>query len=299
MNIKKFLTKGWPTRLALYLGKVLPPYIAKTLVALVARLAVTVKSNMYHAMRTNLRHVVGPEMPDKELKRLLHHTFINALRGYYELFHNVGRGIDRVEDFHPPVRITPEVQSYFQQGLAAGRGLLILGAHMSNFDLAGIGMTQHIPVPVQALSLAAPPPGFEVFNRLRSKGHGFISPITPQTLRDAMRRLQGGGVVITGVDRPVGEGDEPVEFFGATAYLPTGYIRIPLITDCLVMTVSFIYQDGVYWIMGNPPMEMVRTGDRRRDQEINLRRILSQIEGFIRRAPDQWMMFIPVWRDRS
>ncbi|MBN2393346.1 MAG: hypothetical protein JXR84_21625, partial [Anaerolineae bacterium] len=135
--------------------------------------------------------------------------------------------------------------------------------------------------------------------RLRSKGHGFISPITPQTLRDAMRRLQGGGVVITGVDRPVGEGDEPVEFFGATAYLPTGYIRIPLITDCLVMTVSFIYQDGVYWIMGNPPMEMVRTGDRRRDQEINLRRILSQIEGFIRRAPDQWMMFIPVWRDRS
>ncbi len=294
MNLKTFFTKGWPTRLAFYLGKYLP-YGGGLFSGVAARLVVTFKPDMYYAVQSNLRHVVGPDLPERELDWLVYRMFFNAVRGYYELFHNVGRGVVRVENFRPLVRMTPEARIYMRQGLDAGRGLFILGTHMSNFDLAGIGMTQFIPSPVQVLSLADPPPGFEIFNRLREKGHGVITPISPQALRDAMQRLKDGGVVLTGVDHPIGEGDEPVEFFGVTAHLPTGYIRIPLMTDCLVMTISFLYRDGVYWILANPPMDMVRTGDRRRDREVNLRRVLSQVENFIRLAPDQWLVFIPVW----
>ena len=69
------------------------------------------------------------------------------------------------------MRMTPETKAYIEQGIASGRGLMILGAHMSNFDLALIGLSQHIPVEMQALSLADPPPGFEFFNQLREKGN--------------------------------------------------------------------------------------------------------------------------------
>lgn len=297
MGTKEFLSKGWPTRFGFFLSKHSPPWLGYRLVGLFARTMYILKPDVYYAAYQNLKHVLGPETPEPVLRRTVYRLFYNALKAYYELFRNVGRGRVKVETLTPPVKFRPEVHEYIQQGLDSGRGLFILGCHMSNFDLAGIGMSQYIPVPVQALSLSSPPPGFEFFNRLREKGHGIITPISPAALRDAMARLKSGGIVLTGVDRPIGLGDEPVEFFGATAYLPCGYIRIPLKVDCLVMTVGFVYEDGIYWVEGNPPMEMVRTGDRRKDVEVNLRRVLSQIEAFIRRAPDQWMMFLPVWRE--
>lgn len=299
MGAKAFFAKGWPTRLGFYLGKYLPPRGGKSIAALISRLMVTLESDVYRNVRANLRHVLGPETPDRELHQAAYHLISNANRGYYELFHNIGRGRADVEQFFPPMRLTAEAKAYLAQGIASGRGLFILGAHMSNFDLALIGLSQYVPIPMQALSLAEPPPGFEFFNRLREKGNVLLTPISPRSLRDAMARLREGGVVVTGVDRPVTEGNEPVEFFGATAYLPTGYIRIPLRTDCLVMTIAVYYdpdQDGgVYSVMANPPMEMERTGDAEADVAHNLRRVLAEIEAMIRRRPDQWMMFVPVW----
>ena len=297
MGAKAFFSKGWPTRLGFFVGKCLPPRGGQYLSALVTRLITTFKPDMYWTTRENLRHVLGSAVSDSELDQMLYRLFLNATRGYYELFHNVGRGILNIEQFEPPMRITPETLTYIQQGIASGRGLMLLSVHMSNFDLALIGLPQHIPVEVQALSLSEPPPGFEFFNTLREKGSLIITPITPRSLRDAMGRLRRGGIVLTGVDRPIGKGDEPVTFFGATAYIPASYIRIPMRTDSLVMTLAVYYEDGVYHVVGNPPLSMVRTGDRAADEETNLRRVLAEVEDFIRQRPDQWMMFVPVWRD--
>lgn len=299
MSAKAFFAKGWPTRLGFYLGKYLPPRGGKFIAALITRLMVVFKSDVYWNVRANLRHILGPETAETELHQMVYRLISNANRGYYELFHNVGRGRVDVAEFFPPVRLTAEAKTYLDQGLASGRGLFILGAHMSNFDLAWIGLSQLIPVPMQALSLAEPPAGFEFFNRLREKGNVIITPVSPRALRDAMARLREGGLVITGVDRPVTSGNEPVEFFGAMAHLPTGYIRIPLRTDCLVMTMAAYYDadehGGVYNVIANPPLEMERTGDAEADVAFNLRRVLAEIEDLIRRRPDQWNMFIPVW----
>ncbi len=299
MGTKAFFAKGWPTRLGFYLGKYLPPPGGKSIAALITRLMVAFKSDVYWNVRANLRHVLGPEASEKELHQTAYRLISNANRGYYELFHNVGRGRTNVEDFYPPMRMTAQAKAYLDQGIASGRGLFVLGAHMSNFDLAFVGLSQYLPMPMQALSLAEPPAGFEFFNRLREKGNVVLTPISPRSLRDAMARLRDGGVVVTGVDRPVNEGNEPVEFFGATAYLPTGYIRIPLRTDSLVMTIATVFEPdaegGSYSVIANPPMEMERTGDAEADVAHNLRRVLAEIEAFIRRHPDQWQMFIPVW----
>ncbi|MGC9396757.1 MAG: lysophospholipid acyltransferase family protein [Anaerolineae bacterium] len=303
MGAKAFFAKGWPTRLGFYLGKYLPPRGGKSVAALITRLMVAFKSDVYWNVRANLRHVLGPETPEKELHQTAYRLISNANRGYYELFHNVGHGRTNVEEFIPPMRMTAQTKAYLDQGIASGRGLFVLGAHMSNFDLAFIGLSQYLPMPMQALSLAEPPAGFEFFNRLREKGNVVLTPISPRSLRDAMARLREGGIVVTGVDRPVNEGNEPVEFFGATAHLPTGYIRIPLRTDCLVMTIAVHYEPdnngGVYSVVANPPMEMERTGDAEADVALNLRRVLAEIEGLIRCHPDQWQMFIPVWPESS
>jgi len=108
--------------------------------------------------------------------------------------------------------------------------------------------------------------------------------------------LREGEGVITGVDRPIGEGDAPVEFFGATAHLPVGYMRMVLRANCVVMTGTCFYEEGEYHAVVNPHWEPVQTGDREHDIAVNLRRVLTELEGLIRQHPEQWMMFVPVWR---
>jgi len=292
---KEFFSQGWPTRLAFYLGKYSPPRGGRLIAGLAARTIVTLKPSIYHDVYANQRHVLGADAPESKVRWNVYRVFFNASRAYYELFHNVGRGRLLVREFVPPVRLTPEAQEILRQVLASGRGFFILGCHVSNFDLAGIGLSQFMPIPLQVLSLAHPSPGFELFNELREKAGAMITPISAGALREAMRRLSDGGAVITGVDRPVGDGDEPVEFFGALAHLPSGYLRIPLRTDCLVITACAFFEEGEYRIVANPPLEMVRTGDREEDLAINRRRVLQEIEGLIARHPEQWMMFVPVW----
>lgn len=296
MSTKEFFSKGWPTRVAFLLGKYLPPKGGDSLARLAARLLVSVDSDIRAAVFDNQRHVLGAEATPAAVHQSVYTVFRNAARAYYELFHNIGRGHTRVAEFKPPVRILPETQALLEAALTSGRGLFLLGIHMSNFDLAGIALCQEIPVPVQVLGLADPAPGFEIFNRLRQQAGAMITPISPETLRQAIRRLQEGGVVITGVDRPIGENDTPVTFFGAQAHLPTGYMRIALRARCLLMTATCFYEEGEYRIVANPPWEPVFTGDRERDIDINVQKVLQEVEGLIRRHPEQWMMFVPVWR---
>jgi lauroyl/myristoyl acyltransferase len=275
---------------------------------------VSLKFDNYWAVVDNLSHVYTalgssdpvpskPSAPgdtdghvghEDQVLQATRRLFFYSTLSYYHLFRNLGRGL-HPDAYRPPVEMSPEVREHVDAAVSTRRGLFVLGSHMSAFDLCGIAFSQWAPSPPQALSLADPPPGFQFVNRLRSKGRGTLTPISPQTLREAMQRLRDGGIVLTGVDRPVPNANEPVTFFGKTAYLPTGYIRIPLKTDCLVMTMAFRYDGERYHIVANPAMEMVRTGDRERDAQVNVQRVLSQIEGFVRMAPDQWMVFTPVW----
>jgi len=296
MSTKAFFSRGWPTRIAFLLGKYLPSTGGDGLARLAARALVSFNSDVRAAVYANQQHVLGEGTPPETVRRNAYAVFRQAARAYYELFHNVGRGYSRVAEFTPPVRLLPETRAHFDAALAAGRGVFILGSHIANFDLAGIALCQESPVPLQVLSLSNPSAGVEMFNRLRQQAGAMMTPITPETLRQAIRRLQEGGAVITGVDRPVGEGDAPVEFFGATAHLPVGYMRIALRSNCLLMTATCLYEEGEYHVVANPPWELALTGDRERDILVNVHKALAEIEDLIRRHPEQWLMFVPVWR---
>lgn len=292
---RKLFSSATFVRLAFRLGKYLPLRAAPFVAAIGARIVMLVKPAMYRAARANVRHVLGEKATPRELDRTLYRLFCNTGRRYCEIFFNLGRNVTRAEDFRPPVKVAAETLNYIQAAAEAGHGLFILACHMSNFDLGGIALAQACPTPLQALSLADPPPDVEVFNSLRERGGVLITPISPQSLRDAITRLRAGGIAVTGPDYPTPEGDAPVMFFGAPARLPTGYIRIPLRTGSPVMIVHVHYRNGVYWVEANPPMTLIQTGNREQDAATNLQRVLVQVEDVIREKPEEWMMFLPVW----
>jgi KDO2-lipid IV(A) lauroyltransferase len=250
------------------------------------------KPEIYWTVRANLRQVVGPEMDDGALDKMTRHVFFHAGQTYYDFFHAINQPPEvLVEAVRVPKSLIKQIESEMGQG----RGVLLLGMHMSNFDLAALAIGAH-GLPIQMLSLADPQAGFHILNRLRAEGGFEITPMTPQSLRAAIRRLKSGGLVLTGADRPIPQDRELIEFFGRPAYLPVGPARLALMTGAVVVMGACHYDpDAGYVLEARGPIEMVHTGDRRQDVFTNTRRLAVVVEGYVRAHPEQWMMFHPVW----
>jgi lauroyl/myristoyl acyltransferase len=287
------LTSSKPvTQLGLFIGQHMPRRVGYGLARVVARLIARRKPEIYWTVRANLRQIVGPEVDDVALHGMARQVFFHAGQTYYDFFHAVGQPPEALVE---AVRGSGAVVAQMKSEMARGQGVLLLGIHMSNFDLAALAIGAH-GLPIQMLSLADPQAGFHILNRLRAGGGFEVTPITPESLRTAIRRLKNGGVVVTGADRPIPQDRELIEFFGRPAYLPVGPVRMALMTGATVLIGGCHYDsDQGYVIESTGPIEMVRTGDRRQDILTNARRLAAVVEGYVRAHPEQWMMFHPFW----
>jgi KDO2-lipid IV(A) lauroyltransferase len=175
-------------------------------------------------------------------------------------------------------------------------GSIFVFPHLGNFDIAAQALGIYLPEP-QVLTLPDPPPGFELTNKMRQRTGVEITPLSATALRQAIQRLRRGGLVSLAGDRPVSDLDQPVPFFGRPARVPSGHIRLALKTDALVLVgCCFLSPDtGKYTVHLEPPLEMLRTGNREEEMQLNMRRVLDVMEDVIRRWVSQWQMFVPVW----
>ena len=292
MRLQDFTSSKLMTNLGLFIAQHTPRWAGHGLARVAAGIIALQKPGIYWTVRANLRQIVGPETDDGKLHEMAHQVFFHAGQTYYDFFRAVGQPPEALaEAVHIPASLIEQIRSE----MARGRGVLLLGMHMSNFDLAGLALGAH-GLPIQMLSLADPQAGFHILNRLRAKGGFEVTPITPESLRAAIRRLKNGGVVTTGADRPVPQDRELIQFLGRPAYLPVGPVRLALMTGAMVILGSCHYDaDAGYVLEYTDPIEMVLTGDRRQDILTNTRRIAVILEGYVRAHPEQWMMFHPFW----
>jgi len=292
MRLQDFTSSKPVTRLGISLGRYMPPRVGYGLARIAADIVVRRKPEVYWTVRANLRQILGPEADDLALHQMTYQVFFHAGQTYYDFFHAIGQPKEVLAE---AVRIPEEILAFVQSETARGRGVLVLAAHMSNFDLLGLCIGAQ-GLPIQMLSLANPQAGFHLLNYLRATAGFEVTPITPESLRAAIRRLKGGGIVLTGVDRPIPEDRELIEFFGRPAYLPVGPVRLALMTGASVIMASCYYEpDKGYDLKITGPLEMIRTGDRRQDLMTNVRQVVDILEQHVRARPEQWMMFHPVW----
>jgi lauroyl/myristoyl acyltransferase len=287
------LTSSRPaTQLGLFLSQHMPPWMGYGIAQLAAKIIARQKPEIYWTVRDNLRQIVGSSVDDGVLHEKTRQVFAHAGQAYYDFFRAVGQPPQVLAE---AVRVPETVIECMRSEMAQGRGVLLLGIHLSNFDLAILALGAQ-KLPIQALSLADPGAGVRVMNRLRAAAGFELTPIAPESLRAAIRRLRNGGIVVTGVDRPIPQDRELIEFFGRLAYLPVGPARLALMTGATVLVGGCSYDpDEGYCLEYTGPVEMVRTGDRRQDILVNARRIAIVVEEHIRARPEQWLMFHPFW----
>jgi lauroyl/myristoyl acyltransferase len=290
MRFQDALSGQLPIRIGHWIGQHMPRSVGYGLSRAIARFVVHFKPVVYWTVRRNLRQVMGHDVDDE----MIHQVFYHAGQTYYDFFRAVGQPSSEIVR---SVGISSATLDLMRSEMAAGRGVLLLGVHMSNFDLALL-MLGAQGLPAQILSLASPQPGYDLLDDMRKVESLEATMISPQSLRAAVRRLKGGGLVMTGADRPVPGDQALTEFFGRLACLPVGPARMALMTGATVLLGACVYDPEEGYVLDiSGPIEMVRTGNREEDVLASTRRLAVVMEEYVRAHPAQWMMFHPVWPD--
>ena len=291
MSLQDLSSSKPVVQLGIFMGQYMPRPVGIGLARVIANTVAHYKPQIYWTVHANLSQILSPKIDARILHRTTRNVFCHAVQTYYDFFRVLGQPKTVLAK---AVRVPEDVITEIRPDKTRSKGVLLLGTHMSNFDLLILALGAR-GLPMQMLSLANPKAGFHILNHLRAEGGYEVTPITPESLQAAIRRLKNGGVVMTGMDRPNPRDKQLIEFFGRRSYLPLGPARLALITSATVLVGSCCYEDGEYSLEASRPLEMIRSGDRQEDIRINARRLAVVLEGHVRARPAQWMMFHPIW----
>ncbi|MDI3340193.1 MAG: lysophospholipid acyltransferase family protein [Sphaerobacter sp.] len=239
---------------------------------------------------SNLRRVVPHAGP---LQRRWHalRVFVTVVTNYYDLI-RLGT-VDRTR-----IRDLFEVQGWehLESALAAGRGVIILSAHVGNYNVvpsypAALGY----PTAVVA-ERVHPEPLFDYVSRLRATLGVEVVPPGSEALRPIVRLLRRNGILLVAADRDVAGNGIPVPLFGEPTRLPTGPVLLAMRTGAaLVPAATLRRRNRPSLAFIEPAIELVRTDDWEADLRANLRQMARALERMIARDPGQWGVLQPVW----
>ncbi len=175
---------------------------------------------------------------------------------------------------------------------AEGRGLVVLTAHVGNWELAGRLLALQIDRPTHMVVAAEVDPGVERFLR------GTPTPVRFVVRRDAtavlplVAALRRGEVVAMQGDRALGtRGDVAQPFFGAPAAFPLGPFVLARAAGVSVVPAFCVTTDDArYAIQVGEPIEV---GAGR--ESVAQRRWVAALEGVVTAYPTLWFNFFDVW----
>jgi phosphatidylinositol dimannoside acyltransferase len=249
------------------------------------------QSNVTQAVRLNQWMARGASLEKRVLDEAVRETLRNNARDLYDFYHH----LHRPEAMKRRICLNPLADELVRRPEFSGRGLVIVGIHLSNFDSILQSLCRQ---GLKSLILTIPDPqgGRRVEYEIRKRTGMNLVPASVSALRQAIRHLEQGGLVLTGIDRPVADTRLCPRFFGQPAPLPTHHIYLAMKARVpLVIMAAIRQKDGKYNVLSSEPVEMEQYPDHETGILQNAERVLKQAENFIRLAPQQWNVPLPVW----
>lgn len=294
MNYDDSTTQTLGTALVLALSQGLPPSIGHPVAAAISYvIGNRFWSPTFRAICLNQWVAHDGKLKPNELRQKIRKVYQNQGRALYDFYHN----LDRPTEISKLVTLSPAFQKMMDECMSGElkQGTMMLMPHLSGFNLGGLYLAQ---LGFKFLTLAIPNPnrGYAWQNKLRNDRGMEVRPMDIESMQIARKRLQNGGTVLTGIDRPVEQGGYNPLFFGKPASLPVAYVKLALKTGARVFGIGFrTLNDHSCVVDVSPQIELESCKDTHEELTYNAQKILKVIEDFIRVDPSEWMMFLPVW----
>ena len=225
MNLQRILNSRGAGVWALRISRLLSPAVGLPFSRLVAgQIAARRHLPLVRAIRLNRWVVSGCTLSPAELDVAVRAVMCNIARSYYTLFHLI----------HDPaalqrqVAFSPEIEALIARSQQKKHGVVVAGVHLSNFDLVLQAASWH---GLRGLALTLPDSleireAVEWQHIFRRQSGIELLPASLPNFRQAIRRLQAGETVLTGIDRPVSLAKHYPHFFGHPAHVPVHYIQL-------------------------------------------------------------------------
>ncbi len=255
----------------------------------IADLNFALNTRSRRAVMANLRHVLGPSAGEAERTRVAKRTFRNfalAITDFLRFPVLTRKSLVGMVD--------AEVLAAIKAELEAGNGVILLGAHLSNWEVGGAMLARS----GVRLTVVALPHRNALINRFfvkrrRKKGMNVVSSERATShLLSALRRNEC--IAILGDRHVLGRGIRR-DFFGSPAIVPYGHVALSLRTGAPIVPTFVIREKGTRFKLCLD--EPIRPGHGEDAFEDAMSRSLRVMEKYIRKYPDQWFVFEPVWED--
>jgi lauroyl/myristoyl acyltransferase len=175
------------------------------------------------------------------------------------------------------------------------RGLMIVGLHLGSFDLVMQWICKQGMRPL-VLTIPDPHGGRRIEYEMRKKSGIHLIPASVGAFRQAVKHLQQGGMVLTGIDRPIPNPRTCPRFFGRPAALPIHPIFLAIKAHVpLIIAGTYLQEDRKYHVFASDLIEMDSYPNAETATLRNAEKVLNVAELFIRRAPHQWCVPLSVW----
>ena len=270
----------------------LPEPVAMAMANRVGDALFRVRRDQRSTVSANLRRVLdaGPD-DDALVDRWAHRSFRAYARYWVE-----GARLGRTPPTEVEERTFVRGLDYLVDGMAAGNGVIMALPHVGSWEYGGAFLaTQDLPMTSVAERLE-PPELFDFFVEQRAAMGLTIVPLDAHSGSSLMSTLRRGGLVGLLSDRDVAGNGVEVDFFGERTTMPPGPATLALRTGAVLVTGAVYSGPGSdHRAIVEPPLDTSRQGSLRADVSRLTQEIATRFEGLIRRAPEQWHVFQPLW----
>lgn len=292
LDLQQVINSSLSIRLVSSLAQRLPPWwgyhIAYGLAGYIARRR---NSPLIRAVRSNQWVISGGTLHGEALDSAIRETLRYSARSLFDLYH-YNHDVDRTRRL---IVFDASFESLARRPEFDHRGLVIAGLHLSSFDLVLQWLCREGLKPL-VLTLPDPQGGRRTEYEIRKRMGMNLVPASMTALRQAIKYLEKGGMMLTGIDRPIESPELLPRFFGHPAALPVHHIFLARKAGVpLIITAAYLRPDGKYHVFASDPIEMEDCPDAKEATRQNAEHVLKVAEGFIRRAPQQWSVPLPVW----
>jgi KDO2-lipid IV(A) lauroyltransferase len=239
--------------------------------------------------RRALEHLAWafPDQPPRERRRLARECFRHQLTNVTECLYLTVR-----EPEQAGRRVTVAGWEHAAAVVAAGRPLLLLTAHLGNWELlAAVVVGRGLRLYAVVRGLDDPVLQQTLQGLRRHLGSETIERGEPGAARKLLRALRSGGALCLLIDQDTPVDGNWVPFFGRPAFTPLGAARLALRHRAAVVPVFLTRcPGGDHQATFLPPLDLPP------DPTAATALMTRVIEEQIRRHPEQWVWFHRRWR---
>jgi KDO2-lipid IV(A) lauroyltransferase len=239
----------------------------------------------------NVRRALGDEAP--------RHTIVRRCFANLTMFAAEALRLPALTREDVERRVEVRGQAFLDAALAAGRGVIVVSAHVGNFDLLGCAHAlRGVPANVVYKDIRWKPAHDFFFAARRRCGVTVIPPKGSE--RQILRALRANQVVAFVIDQhmPKHRG-VACTFFGRYASTTPAPALFALKTGAVVIPalIRRVGNSGQHVSEFFPPMNMEEPhADRAENLKHNMQRMNDWLEAEIRKTPEQWLWLHKRWK---